>query len=173
MSQIKLSTGKLIEVTDPLREIHKIDADDVFQCLDKIIRFNGQHPHKISVLFHSYLTSRLAAHFGENPLIQLFCLFHDAPEIILSDIPSPVKKALGSEYFNLEDDWAEGMFSRFVGSQPEDYSIIKRYDEMAYQVEVGLWAMASFISTGYIGFHTPMRPEEASALYSTLLDALS
>lgn len=172
MSHIKISTGKLIEVTDPLREISKIDTNDVFQSLDKIIRFNGQHPHKISVLFHSYLTAKLAAHFGEGPLIQLFCLFHDAPEIILSDIPSPVKKQLGPEYFKLEDEWAKGMYQRFVGKVPNemlDHPRIKRFDDQAYMVETGLWALGDFVTK----FDGSECLERVPKLYKSLLDALS
>lgn len=156
MAQIKIYTGQLIEITEPEKEIHKISKEDLAICLDRVIRFNGQHPGQISVAEHSLNTAAFAAHFNESNRMQLICLLHDAAEIILSDIPSPVKKQLGKEFFELEERWEMAMYKQYGATRgciwsehitrlfpsptSQELLTMKTYDNMAYTYEMGLWA---------------------------------
>jgi len=66
------------------------DPQWVAECLSRIGRFGGQHP-TASVLAHSLeVFERL---LDEPPQVQLWGLYHDAHEILTSDVPRPFKTA--------------------------------------------------------------------------------
>jgi len=142
MPQIKLFTGQLIEITEPESEVQKISPKDLAICLDRVIRFNGAHPGDISVAEHSLNTQSFAKHYLESDRMQLICLLHDAAEAVLSDIPSPVKRLLSAEFFELEKKWEMAMYKEYGGIEPEHYELLqmKTYDDMAFIYEVGQWA---------------------------------
>lgn len=142
MPQIKLFTGQLIEITEPESEVQKISPKDLAICLDRVIRFNGAHPGDISVAEHSLNTQSFAKHYLESDRMQLICLLHDAAEAVLSDIPSPVKRLLSTEFFELEKRWEMAMYYQFGSIIPHDHELLnmKKYDDMAFVYEVGQWA---------------------------------
>jgi uncharacterized protein len=75
--------------------------EDIARHLSKEQRFGGaSHQDFYSVAQHSVLVSRLV-----HPANALLGLFHDAAEAYIKDIPTPLKRALGKVYRDLECRW--------------------------------------------------------------------
>jgi hypothetical protein len=76
------------------------DPQWVAECLSRIGRFGGQHP-KATVLAHSLdLFERLSSQPAQ---VQLWSLYHDAHEILTSDIPRKFKHEDITRFQNLCD----------------------------------------------------------------------
>ena len=74
-----------------------VDIRDVAAGLAKINRFAGATIAPYSVAQHSVHVSKLVDRLGGSKRDQLIGLLHDAHEIVLGDLPSPVKWALNEE----------------------------------------------------------------------------
>ena len=80
-----------------------VSIGDIAGGLAKINRFAGATRVPYSVAQHSVLVSKIVKRLGGGLSDQLDGLLHDAHEIALSDIPSPVKQMVdGGELSDLE-----------------------------------------------------------------------
>ena len=100
----KMLSGRRLDVIDP--SPLDIEIGDIAHGLAFQARWNGQTKGDFvfSVANHSILVWNIFS--IENPKIekkwQLVSLLHDAPEYVIGDLISPVKKEVGSSYINLE-----------------------------------------------------------------------
>lgn len=78
-----------------------IRLEDIARHLSKEQRFGGAcHQDFYSVAQHSVLVSELV-----KPQNAIFGLFHDAAEAYIKDVPTPLKRALGKLYSEIERRW--------------------------------------------------------------------
>ena len=93
------------------------EIEDIAHGLAFQARWNGQTRGKyvFSVANHSILVWNIL--LLENPKIkkkwQLISLLHDAPEYVIGDMISPVKKQIGNSYIDLEKKLQEAIHIRF------------------------------------------------------------
>lgn len=157
--QIKIATGKLIDVGKAETEVVKLNIWDIAQGLENVRRFNGQHPNNPNVCQHSVGVYNLAVFYEQSARIQAGCLFHDCAEMIIGDISSPVKNELRglakqvSTLDLLECEWQDAMFEFFFNLflTKAEWKIIKKYDEMSFAYEVGQWANNEYPMPPYGG----------------------
>lgn len=91
----------------------EIDIEDIAGALSKNCRFTGQLSRWYSVAEHCIWVARLLP-----PHMRLIGLLHDAAEAYIADVASPVKRALGDVYRNIEDNIALAIGIRFgLGDQ--------------------------------------------------------
>ena len=108
-------SGRRLDVIDP--SPLDIEIEDIAHGLAFQARWNGQTngDFVFSVANHSILVWNIFS--IENPKIekkwQLVSLLHDAPEYVIGDLISPVKKEVGSSYINLEKKLQEAIHIRF------------------------------------------------------------
>ena len=108
-------SGRRLDVIDP--SPLDIEIEDIAHGLAFQARWNGQTKGEFvfSVANHSILVWNIFS--IENPKIekkwQLVSLLHDAPEYVIGDLISPVKKEVGSSYINLEKKLQEAIHIRF------------------------------------------------------------
>lgn len=88
MSFVLTRNGDRFEAGDP--ESYIPDIVSVAETLARIPRFNGHTNHKYSVAHHSVAGAMALEEHGLLDAARLF-LVHDAHEMILGDVPSPVK----------------------------------------------------------------------------------
>ena len=111
----KMLSGRRLDVIDP--SPLDIEIGDIAHGLAFQARWNGQTQGDFvfSVANHSILVWNIFS--IENPKIekkwQLVSLLHDAPEYVIGDLISPVKKEVGSSYINLEKKLQEAIHIRF------------------------------------------------------------
>lgn len=67
--------------------------DDIAVGLSRINRFAGQTKHLYSVLQHSFVVSELV-----SDAARVYALLHDAPECVVSDVPTTWKTDAAREY---------------------------------------------------------------------------
>ena len=108
-------SGRRLDVIDP--SPLDIEIGDIAHGLAFQARWNGQTQGDFvfSVANHSILVWNI---FNiENPKIekkwQLVSLLHDAPEYVIGDLISPVKKEVGNSYIDLEKKLQEAIHIRF------------------------------------------------------------
>ena len=108
-------SGRRLDVINP--SPLDIEIGDIAHGLAFQARWNGQTQGEFvfSVANHSILVWNIFS--IENPKIekkwQLVSLLHDAPEYVIGDLISPVKKEVGSSYINLEKKLQEAIHIRF------------------------------------------------------------
>ncbi len=124
-------SGVLVDPCNPKPE--DVRLEDIARHLAKEQRFGGAtHIEHYSVAEHSVLVSRLV--LRPNAILGLF---HDSAEAYIKDVPTPVKRALGDVYKDLEHRWllaigqALGIGDR-LANQPID---IKVADSVALSTE--------------------------------------
>ena len=111
----KMLSGRRLDIINP--SPLDIEIEDIAHGLAFQARWNGQTRGKyiFSVANHSILVWNIL--LLENPKIkkrwQLISLLHDAPEYVIGDMISPVKKEVGSTYTDLEKKLQEAIHIRF------------------------------------------------------------
>jgi len=111
----KMLSGRRLDIINP--SPLDIEIEDIAHGLAFQARWNGQTRGKyvFSVANHSILVWNIL--LLENPKIkkkwQLISLLHDAPEYVIGDMISPVKKQIGNSYLDLEKKLQEAIHIRF------------------------------------------------------------
>ena len=136
----KMLSGRRLNVLEP--SPLDIEIDDIAHGLSRLARWNGQTlgNYAFSVAQHSILVEKIMhISFSKLPNYwRLACLLHDAPEYVISDLITPLKSALGSEYRNIEENLQKAIHIRFglPAIIPEEISrSIKLADKMAAWIE--------------------------------------
>lgn len=76
-------------------DLQGLTREDVARSLSQINRFRGATLFPVNVAQHSLLVSQLAGAIAPTPYkteAAIYGLLHDAHEMVISDIPSPVKR---------------------------------------------------------------------------------
>ena len=111
----RMLSGRRLNLLDP--SPLDVEITDIALGLSRVTRWNGQTngTEPYSVAEHSLLVERL---FTENSSEKhskwrLAALIHDAPEYVIGDMISPVKKQIGNSYIDLEKKLQEAIHIRF------------------------------------------------------------
>lgn len=139
MTWIQTATGRQVDFNAP--NIESISRIDIVMSLDRMPRFHGNLNCDYTVADHCL---NLANIMPEEPFFKLQALLHDAAEAYMMDVPSPLKKLLGEEFYRIERTLECCIFKHFE----VDYPLcdeIKRYDAALCRAEAC-----------YLGFHKPI-----------------
>ena len=119
---------------DPRPE--EVELEDIAHALSNICRFNGHVNDFYSVGTHSLNVCALLIVRGENRLVQLYGLLHDAAEAYCCDIPRPLKPYLEG-YKEIETGIMEAIYKRFNLTPPDERTVkvIKEADNFALALE--------------------------------------
>lgn len=126
MYKIGTFYGKTIDYKNPTAD--QIDIRDIAHNLSQENRFLGKTKKPYSVAQHCVLGSVILEEMG-TPELALMFLLHDAAEAYLKDIPTPLKKLLGSTYLSIEYAFQRVIYDKFNLNHFEvDHEDIKRID---------------------------------------------
>lgn len=119
-----------LEGTDP----EEIQLTDICHALGHLGRFTGHTTRLYTVAEHSILVDDIVRMMrGDDPMLRLQALLHDATEAYLADISAPFKGALGN-YYELEEQVHARIADKF-GLPHELDPIIKEADWIALFAE--------------------------------------
>lgn len=134
------SSGRPFWPLDPRPE--DIWIEDIVDGLRGICRYCGHTKWHYSVAQHSYLVS-----IAVNPRFALAGLLHDAPEALLGDVITPVKKLIKDVYGKLEDDSMRAIATKFDFLYDEEtHTEVKIADEILLATELRDVSNAGFIN---------------------------
>lgn len=129
-------SGDIVDFGDAT-SVHAISLEECLWLLSRERRFGNRLD--TTVLQHLIFTGFLAEHMFEHniPLIQ-HSYFHDIQEAFLRDVPTPFKKAVGSAWYEMEDEIQRILYARFglcntLGD--EDEEVFARIDNLACYIE--------------------------------------
>lgn len=132
---IETFTGRAVNVID--MQPSMVDIADIAQSLSLICRYNGHIPTFYSVAEHSVRVARWLQNDGNDPLVCLTGLLHDASEAYVGDMVRPLKRAagIGKEHQKVEDQVSQAIYIRLGGIYPHPHEVHKA-DEAVYRWEV-------------------------------------
>lgn len=114
----------------------------IAHALSQINRFTGHTSRPVSVAEHSCLVTRLAEFEpGLSPLehaqLQLCCLAHDMGEAFTGDVSSPLKRALGDSFKQIEQTIESALWRKFGLTElmARYKEQIKKYDLQSLAIE--------------------------------------
>lgn len=136
----RMLSGRRLDLLDP--SALDVEIEDVALGLSRVARWNGQTlgEHAFSVAQHSVLVLDILHQrrpAAPRPL-RLAALLHDASEYVTSDLITPFKSALGSEYKEVEKRVQRAVNQRFglpAETPAEWMRIIKAADRAAAFLE--------------------------------------
>ena len=136
----RMLSGRRLDILRP--SPLDIEIEDIAHGLARVARWNGQTSGKYgySVAQHSILVEQLM-HMNAPSLAlkwRLACLLHDAAEYVIGDMITPFKRALGSDYKQIEISLERAVHMRFglPADLPDKVTqSIKRADKMAAWLE--------------------------------------
>lgn len=134
--KMKTYTGVEIDLLDP--DYRNVNIQDIAWALAGQIRFNGQHPLRLTVAQHSVdVMRRIPEH--HKPL-RLAALLHDAPEAYLGDVVSPLKyRDEMTAYREIEAKWERSIRTALRVMRPLDHPAVKAADRAQLKFELDLW----------------------------------
>lgn len=134
------SSGRPFWPLDPRPE--DISIEDIVDGLTGICRYCGHTRWHYSVAQHSYLVSKVV-----NPRFALAGLLHDAPEALLGDVITPVKRLIKDVYRKLEDDSMRAVATKYDFIYDEETHLeVKIADEILLATELRDVSKAGFIN---------------------------
>lgn len=89
---ISTHSGKRFDLRNP--RPCDVEIEDIAIALARIARFTGHTKDFLSVGQHVVNVARILNEWGEPIEVQLYGLLHDAPEYVLNDVVSPLKRML-------------------------------------------------------------------------------
>jgi len=141
LATICTPSGILHDLRDPASAIiEDCDVRDVgaIQC-----RWNGAL--RAPNLRHwAWMTLRSAELYGPGDITE-YVACHDLHEVVVLDVPGPMKTVLGSAYADFEEEWAEAFHARYGLAwpvAPEIARIVHDLDMRARVVEIDMLAPA-------------------------------
>jgi hypothetical protein len=118
-------------------------VSDISHALSRICRYTGNVKEFYSVASHSLLVAQIA-HKMHGPAAALIALAHDAGEIVVSDIPGPLKRILPPETRQIIAAIEDRAVRFFLGimcipeevyDDPEVQRVVKYADKAALAIE--------------------------------------
>ena len=144
MSKFTTWTGATLEF-DKL-EKYKPDIRDVAHALSLLGRYRGHTDEMYSVGLHSLLVENILMCQEFSPRVRKAGLLHDAPEMLISDCPSPLKKlmpefvafekkigGLFDDHFNINTDLEEVHEADKLALYTESYCLFPGVDNTHYE----------------------------------------
>lgn len=134
----RMSSGKYIDLNAFTSEDVKVL--DIETSLNNILRFNGHHSEvkPLTVAQHSLLCLELARLIEpEDNELHTWVFCHDFAEAYIGDVATPVKKAMGSIWYNFASP-IEATVDRAIMGQTcpaEMHDRVKIYDLCALDIE--------------------------------------
>lgn len=133
---IMTHTGKLVDLLNMTPD--DICIEDIAHHLSNICRFTGATRQFYSVAQHCCLVAELLP-----PELKLEGLLHDAAEAYVGDMSSPLKRAVGAAYKDIERGVTEAIVAKF--DRPHnllllDDQLVKAADNEAFYIEAR-WLM--------------------------------
>lgn len=154
-------TGKQVHYLEPSPD--EIDIVDIITSLSRNHRFGGFSPLKITqhILEVASSMAREVREGGgsvqEQATAFLVGLLHDFPEYILLDVPTPMKRVLGTVYSQMEDCILECMLDKW--GLAYDYALLepmmKKHDSIAVHSEAIRYKMDGFVYDPATETHLP------------------
>lgn len=126
--------GTVIDFTQP--KIGHFDISLLLTCIGRETRFQNQVPW--SVLQHSLAMGKACEIlFGGNTLLIQHGYLHDLHEAIVKDVPTPVKRAVGKAWYQMENQVASKLMEALrVGALgDDDEKLLKQLDRVMAFVE--------------------------------------
>jgi uncharacterized protein len=136
----RMLSGRRLDLLDP--SPLDVEIGDIAHGLARVSRWNGQTlgDHAFSVAQHCLLVERIAAlQDPQTPARDLLAtLLHDAPEYVIGDMISPLKRFVGGDYKAVEARLLQAIHIRF--GLPADlpgrlHARIKQADQAAAWLE--------------------------------------
>lgn len=90
VGSIITASGIQFDVLNP--QPYQFEIHDIARALSHICRYNGHLPGFYSVAEHSFRVSEWLDNKGEDPIICLTGLLHDAAEAYIGDMVRPIKR---------------------------------------------------------------------------------
>lgn len=128
--------------------VEQIDVRDITETLMSLKRFAGSIPadKAFSVLEHSYVLAKCILATNENSErtrdAARWALWHDAPEAYISDVPQPVKRAVGHAWTLFETEFATRMFENlgmyWLYIETRAVSTVDYWDTLSVIAEVAM-----------------------------------
>lgn len=136
----RMLSGRRLDLLDPSPV--DIEIEDIAHGLAFVARWNGQTrgEHAYSVAEHSLLVEQIYGQLVREaePRWRLAALLHDAPEYVIGDMISSVKRAVGPDYAALDARLAVAVHLRFglPATLPRAVKVaIKRADRISAWLE--------------------------------------
>ena len=128
MSYITTYTRKHFDPIHPDPE--RICVQDIAHALPMICRGNGHVTTFWSVGEHCICCAKEALARGYSDRLALACLFHDASECYMSDVPRPLKQEM-PDYKMFEKKLLKVIFEKYLGSDltEEEERLLKEIDD--------------------------------------------
>lgn len=135
VGSIITASGIQFDVLHP--RMDRVDVYDVARSLSHICRYNGHLPGFYSVAEHSVRVSEHLQTSGEDPLVCLTGLLHDAAEAYIGDMVRPIKKLPEMKVFeeDIEPRVAVVLHEALGGVYPYP-DAIHQADKAVYEWEV-------------------------------------
>lgn len=132
-----------------LNEFKELDVKlfDIATVLNHINRYNGHTKQPYSVLEHSMLVCCIFAdHYKDKISFDnaMACLLHDAAEVYIGDVISPMKVTPEFEFFRDMDTRISGIIYKAFGMDIDkvDWDLVKNCDKQACYIE-STWFFAN------------------------------
>jgi len=132
-------SNKIIDLND-FKE-SDVKLEDIAIVLDHINRYNGHTPHAYTVLQHSLLVGLLFfEHYKDKFSFDnmMACFLHDAAEVYIGDVISPMKVTPEFDFFRDMDLRISGIIYKAfdMDSYKVDWDIVKLCDKQACYIEM-------------------------------------
>ncbi len=141
----RMLSGRRLDLLDP--SPLDVELDDIAHGLARVARWNGQTAgeHIFSVAQHSLFVEAIAGHLSPDlpEAARLTVLLHDAPEYVIGDMISPLKRFVGGEYRAVEARLLQAIHLRFglaADPAPRLRARIKQADRAAAHLEAVILA---------------------------------
>lgn len=176
------------ELRERLRE--GFDLRELATALSRVSRFGGNASGFVSVAQHSVLVASIARMLApvDTGAVRL-ALYHDAHEAITGDVPTPIKRVVGSPWTRFEAKIELALREVLeLPTDPTAESIVKTADTIAFRLEDRRWrkgwsveaaAAQSFgeaydVSVAVLALlERDMSPEEARSAFLAAAGALA
>lgn len=140
-------TGLAFDYDDPQPEM--VSLTDIARALSLTARFGGHTSRFYSVAAHSLLVRALVIEAG-HPELASPALLHDAHETYLTDIPTPLKAAIGPKYRVLTRTVDEAIGTALgVDHTLFRHHVIKQADAEALMIEAQRLKRSKGMGPGY------------------------
>lgn len=109
----RISSGKYIDLLNFKED--DVTLEDINTALNYIYRFSGHHKdaEPLTVAQHTKLVVQLAQELFPNEIdVHFDCLLHDLPEAYYGDVPSPIKKILGTALQDFTKDIDKAVYDK-------------------------------------------------------------
>ena len=131
-TEIETLEGEYVDLLAP--ELDHLSIEMVAGSLSKICRYVGQCKYPYNVAQHSLLVADILRRMGA-PELQLEGLLHEAPEALLGDVSTMLKRKL-TEYKAIEHVFEERFAQRFgLDRSKPALTLVKRADLIALATE--------------------------------------